>query len=125
MKMTKLATLFLTTTLTLASGSVLAAETGSSGNGDANAAASAGQVAPDAKQNVAPNNVDNSQINNGNTNTGGTMLHPNGTDSGTMNHDSMSKDEVHKNSMCKDGKWPDPNDKVGDDANTKTDGTTQ
>ncbi len=45
MKMTKLATLFLTTTLTLASGSVLAAETGSSGNGDANAAASAGQVA--------------------------------------------------------------------------------
>ena len=85
MKMTKLATLFLTATLTLASGSVLAAETGSSGNGDANAAASAGQVAPDAKQNVAPNNVDNSQINNGNTNTGGTMLHPNGTDSGTMN----------------------------------------
>ncbi len=53
------------------------------------------------------------------------MLHPNGTDSGTMNHDSMSKDEVHKNSMCKDGKCPDPNDKVGDDANTKTDGTTQ
>ena len=92
MKMTKLATLFLTATLTLASGSVLAAETGSSGNGDANAAASAGQVAPDAKQNVAPNNVDNSQINNGNTNTGGTMLHPNGTDTGTMNQDSKSKD---------------------------------
>ncbi len=45
MKMTKLATLFLTATLTLASGSVLAAETSSSGNGDANAAASAGQVA--------------------------------------------------------------------------------
>ena len=43
MKMTKLATLFLTTTLTLASGSVLAAETGTSdSNGDANAAAEAG-----------------------------------------------------------------------------------
>ena len=88
MKMTKLTTLFLTATLTLASGSVLAADTGSSGsNGDANAAAEAGQVAPDAKQNIA--------------------------------------DEVHKNSMCKDGKCPDPNDKVGSDANTKTDGTTQ
>ncbi|WP_047625481.1 YbgS-like family protein [Enterobacter sp. ZOR0014] len=121
MKMTKLATLFLTATLTLASGSVLAAETGTSdSNGDANAAAEAGQVAPDAKQNIAPNNVDNSQIN-----TGGTMLHPNGSDSGTMNHDNMSSDEVHKNSMCKDGKCPDPNDKVGNDANTKTDGTTQ
>ena len=43
MKMTKLATLFLTATLTPASGSVLAAETSSSGNGDANAAASAGR----------------------------------------------------------------------------------
>lgn len=126
MKMTKLATLFLTATLTLTSGSVLAAETSASeGNGDANAAASAGQVAPDAKQNIAPNNVDNSHINNGSTNTGGTMLHPNGTGSGTMNHDGMTTDEVHKNSMCKDGKCPDPNDKVGNDADTKTDGTTQ
>ncbi|VEB14207.1 protein YbgS [Enterobacter hormaechei] len=119
MKMTKLTTLFLTATLTLASGSVLAADTGSSGsNGDANAAAEAGQVAPDAKQNIAPNNVDNSNINTGNTNTGG-------TNTGTMNHDGMSTDELHKNSMCKDGKCPDPNDKVGSDANTKTDGTTQ
>lgn len=42
-----------------------------------------------------------------------------------MNHDNMSKDEVHKNTMCKDGRCPDANDKVGDDANTKTDGTTQ
>ncbi len=106
MKMTQTATLFLTAALTLASGSVLAAETGSSGNGDANAAASAKPGGPDAKQNVAPNNVDNSQINNGNTNTGGTMLHPDGTDSGTMNHDNMSKDEVHKNTMCKDGPLP-------------------
>ncbi|MDE7589104.1 YbgS-like family protein [Enterobacter bugandensis] len=115
MKMTKLTPLFLTATLTLASGSVLAAETGASdSNGDANAAAAAGQVAPDAKQNIAPNNVDNSQINNGNTHT-----------DGTMNHGNMSSDEVHKNSVCKDGKCPDPNDKVGNDANTKTDGTTQ
>ncbi len=44
MKMTKLTTLFLTATLTPASGSVLAADTGSSGsNGDANAAAEAGR----------------------------------------------------------------------------------
>lgn len=126
MKMTKLATLFLTASLTLASGSVLAAETGSTdNNGDANAAAAAGQVAPDAKQNIAPNNVDNSQINTGNTNTGGTMLHPDSIGSGTMNHDTMSTDEMHKNTMCKDGKCPNSNDKVGDDANTKTDGTTQ
>ncbi|ELV2795363.1 YbgS-like family protein [Enterobacter ludwigii] len=126
MKMTKLATLFLTASLTLASGSVLAAETGSTdNNGDANAAAAAGQVAPDAKQNIAPNNVDNSQINTGNTNTGGTMLHPDSNGSGTMNHDTMSTDEMHKNTMCKDGKCPNSNDKVGDDANTKTDGTTQ
>ncbi|WP_368541578.1 protein YbgS [Enterobacter soli] len=128
MKMTKLATLFLTATLTLASGSVLAAETGASdSNGDANAAAAAGQPAPDAKQNLAPNNVDNSQINTGNTNTNteGTMLHPNGSSSGTANHDGMTSDEVHKNSMCKDGKCPDTNDKVGSGADTKTDGTTQ
>jgi YbgS-like protein len=126
MKMTKLATLFLTTTLMLASGSVLAAETGASdSNGDANAAAEAGQVAPDAKQNIAPNNVDNSHINNGNTNTGGTMLHSDGTHSGNMSHDGMTTDEVHKNSMCKDGKCPDTNDKVGSNADTKTDGTTQ
>lgn len=126
MKMTKLATLFLTATLTLASGSALAADANSSGsNGDANAAAEAGQVAPDAKQNIAPNNVDNSKINTGNTNTSGSMLHTDGSDSGTLNHDGMTPDEVHKNSVCKDGKCPNPNDKVGNDADTKTDGTTQ
>jgi hypothetical protein len=119
MQMTKLATLFLTATLTLASGSVLAADTGASdSNGDANAAAAAGQVAPDAKQNIAPNNVDNSNINTGNTTTDG-----NGTKG--MNHDGMTKEEIHKNSVCKDGKCPNPNDKVGADADTKTDGTTQ
>lgn len=128
MKMTKLATLFLTATLTMASGAALAADTaGSDSNGQANAAANAGQVAPDAKDNIAPNNVDNNNINSGS----GTMLQPNGTDSGTMNHDGMTKDEVHKNSMCKDGKCPDINKKVGtgdgsnNDVDTKTDGTTQ
>ncbi|WP_446028982.1 YbgS-like family protein [Lelliottia amnigena] len=132
MKMTKLATLFLTATLTMASGAALAADASSSdNNGQANAAASAGQVAPDAKQNVAPNNVDNNNINTGSGYISGTMLHPNGTDSGTMNHDGMTKDEVHKNSMCKDGKCPDMNKKVetgsGDNSevDTKTDGTTQ
>ena len=46
MKMTKLATLFLTATLSLASGAALAADSGAqSNNGQANAAADAGQVA--------------------------------------------------------------------------------
>lgn len=126
MKTTKLATLLLTATLSLASGAALAADTGAqSNNGQANAAADAGQVAPDAKENIAPNGVDNSQINTG---SGGTMLHPNGSTSG---HDGMTKDEVHKNSMCKDGRCPDINKKVetgngvNNDADTKTDGTTQ
>ncbi|WP_217992131.1 YbgS-like family protein, partial [Enterobacter hormaechei] len=48
-----------------------------------------------------------------------------GTSTGTMNHEGMTTDEVHKNSVCKDGKCLDPNDKVGSDANTKTDSNTQ
>ncbi|HCD7550596.1 TPA: YbgS-like family protein [Citrobacter farmeri] len=124
MQITKLASLFLTATLSLASGAALAAETSTqSNNGQANAAADAGQVAPDAKENVAPNNVDNDNIN-----SGGTMLHPNGS---SMNHEGMTQDEVHKNTMCKDGRCPDMNKKVetGDgmnnDVDSKTDGTTQ
>lgn len=124
MKMTKLASLFLTATLSLASSAALAAESNTqSNNGQANAAADAGQVAPDAKENVAPNNVDNDNIN-----SGGTMLHPNGS---SMNQEGMTQDEVHKNTMCKDGRCPDMNKKVetGDDMNndvdSKTDGTTQ
>ena len=119
MKMTKLATLFLTATLSLASGAALAADSGAqTNNGQANAAADAGQVAPDARENVAPNNVDNNGVNTG---SGGTMLHS----------DGMTKDEEHKNTMCKDGRCPDINKKVqtGDginnDVDTKTDGTTQ
>ncbi len=74
-----------------------------------------GQVAPDARQkkkkkkkkNVAPNDVNNNDINtNGNTNS--TMQHPDGS---TMNHDGMTKDEEHKNTMCKDGRCPDINKK--------------
>lgn len=124
MRMTKLASLFLTATLSLASGAALAAESSTqSNNGQANAAADAGQVAPDAKENVAPNNVDNDNIN-----SGGTMLHPNGS---SMNQEGMTQDEVHKNTMCKDGRCPDMNKKVetGDGMNngvdSKTDGTTQ
>lgn len=124
MQMTTLASLFLTATLSLASGAALAAESSTqSNNGQANAAADAGQVAPDAKENVAPNNVDNDNIN-----SGGTMLHPNGS---SMNHDGMTKDEVHKNTMCKDGRCPDMNKKVetgegmNSDVDSKTDGTTQ
>ncbi|MCE0800693.1 YbgS-like family protein [Buttiauxella sp. A2-C1_F] len=123
--MNKLTALFLTATLSVASSLAMAAETSGSNNGQANASAEAGQVAPDANQNLAPKNVDNSNINNG-----GTMLHPNGsTSSSGMTNDGMSKDEIHKNSMCKDGKCPDMNKKVetgsGDDVNTKVDGTSQ
>ncbi|MFP1483174.1 YbgS-like family protein [Escherichia coli] len=84
-----------------------------------------GQVAPDARENVAPNNVDNNGVNTG---SGGTMLHSDGS---SMNNDGMTKDEEHKNTMCKDGRCPDINKKVqtGDginnDVDTKTDGTTQ
>ena len=122
MKMTKLATLFLTATLSLASGAALAAYSGAQTN---NAAADAGQLAPDARENVAPNNVDNNGVNTG---SGGTMLHSDGS---SMNNDGMTKDEEHKNTMCKDGRCPDINKKVqtGDginnDVDTKTDGTTQ
>jgi hypothetical protein len=125
MMMKKLTALFLTATLSVASGLAMAADTSGDNNGQANAAASAGQVAPDANQNLAPKGVDNSNINNG-----GTMLHPNGsTSSSGMTSDGMSKDEIHKNSMCKDGKCPDTNQKVetgsGGDVNTKVDGTSQ
>ena len=134
MKMNKLATLLLTTTLTMASGAAFAADsTSQTNNGQANAAADAGQMAPDAKENVAPGNMDTG-TNSGTTGTSnGTMLHPQ-TNSGTtngMDNSNMTKDEIHKNSQCKDGKCPDINEKVqtGDginnDANTKTDGTTQ
>lgn len=128
--MNKLTALFLTATLSVASSLAMAADTAGdnaagANNGQANASAEAGQVAPDANQNIAPKGVDNSNIN-----TGGTMLHPNGSTSNSgMTNDGMSKDEIHKNSMCKDGKCPDTNKKVetgsGDDVNTKVDGTSQ
>lgn len=114
MKMTKLTPLFLASALTLASGAALAADSGAqSNNGQANAAADAGQVAPDARENVAPNNVDNNKIN-----SGGTMLH---SEDSPANSGGMTSDEAHKNSMCKDGRCPDS--PQGD--SSKTDGTTQ
>jgi len=138
MKMNKLATILLTTTLTLASGAAFAA------NGQANAAADAGAVAPGAKENLPPNNVSNDNINTGNTNaaTGSTGTNTTGTSSGGMLHSNggastsadgqhMDKDDIHKNTMCKDGRCPDVNKKVetGDgmnnDVDTKTDGTSQ
>lgn len=109
--MNKLAIVVLTAAMAFGSTAAMAAES-SSNNGAANAAADAGAKAPDAKQNLLPNKVDNNDIN-----TNG--------DAGTMNHDAMSADEAHKNAQCKDGKCPDINKKVGDDANTSTDGTTQ
>jgi hypothetical protein len=107
----------------MASGAALAADTTSqANNGQANAAADAGQVAPDAKENLAPNSSGSQS---------GTMLHPNSTSTQSMGHDNMTKDEIHKNSQCKDGKCPNINEKVqtgegiNNDAKTKTDGTTQ
>jgi hypothetical protein len=108
--MKKLTTLLLTATLTLGSGIVYAADSASSANnGQANASAEAGQVAPDAHQKIAPNGVSNDKINS--------------------SHHKMSKSEVHKNSMCKDGRCPDTNKKVetksGQEVNKKVDGTSQ
>lgn len=125
MKNNTLATLFLTATLSMMSGAALAADNASDNNGQANSAAAAGQTAPDAHQNVAPNGVDNGNVN---TQSSGTMLHLNGS---TSDAQHMSADEIHKNTMCKDGKCPDINKKVetgngmNNDVNTKTDGTTQ
>lgn len=123
MHMTKLASLFLTATLSLPAARRWLLKPIRSPITAANSSADAGQVAPDARENVAPNNVDNSNVN-----SGGTMLHPNGS---SMNHEGMTKDEMHKNTMCKDGRCPDVNKKVetgngiNNDAETKTDGTTQ
>jgi hypothetical protein len=125
MKNNTLATLILTATLSMMSGAALAADSASDNNGQANSAAAAGQTAPDAQQNLAPNGVDNSNVN---TQSSGTMLHPNGSSSDA---EHMSKDEIHKNTMCKDGKCPDINKKVetgsgmNNDVNSKTDGTSQ
>jgi hypothetical protein len=108
--MKKLTTLLLTATLAFGSGIAFAADsTSGANNGQANASAEAGQVAPDAHQKVAPNGVSNDKING--------------------SHHKMSKSEVHKNSMCKDGRCPDTNKKVetgsGHDVNKKVDGTSQ
>jgi len=125
MKNKTLATLVLTAALSMMSGAALAADNASENNGQANSSADAGQVAPDAHQNMAPNGVDNSNVN---TDSSGTMLHPNGS---TSDAQHMSKDDIHKNTMCKDGKCPDMNKKVqtgsgmNNDVDTKTDGTTQ
>ncbi len=110
--MNKFAIVFLTAAMTLGSTAAMADD---SNNGSANAAADAGAIAPDAHDKIAPNNVDNSKIN-----TGHKTNH-----AGTKHHKKMTADEVNKNSQCKDGKCPDINSKVGKDANTKTDGTSQ
>ncbi len=123
--MNKLAMLFLTASLSAASGAAMAADTpaGGANNGQANSSADAGQVAPGAHQNVAPKGVDGNDVNNS-----GTMLNP--SDKGTSaTGETMDSEDVHKNTMCKDGRCPDMNKKVetqsGNDVDTKTDGTSQ
>lgn len=112
--MNKFAIIFLTAAMTLGSGAAFAAD---NNNGQANAAAEAGAAAGGAKQNLPPNKVDNSKINNGSTNTNSAAI--SGTDSS-----NMTAEQVHKNTMCKEGKCPDMNKKVGTEHH-KTDGTTQ
>ncbi|MEJ5112223.1 YbgS-like family protein [Erwinia billingiae] len=114
--MNKFAIVFLTAAMTLGSGAAMA-ESGN--NGTSNQAADAGAAAGGAAQKIAPNGVDNSKINNTGDATSGT------THKTMKHHKKMSAEQVHKNSQCKDGKCPDINKKVGPDANTKTDGTTQ
>jgi hypothetical protein len=118
--MNKFAMIFLTAAMTLGSSAVLAAD---NNNGAANASAEAGAAAGGAKQNLPPNNVDNNQINNGGTNT-------NSDATSGMKSGDMSADQMHKNTMCKDGKCPDMNKKVDTKNETghvkhKTDGTAQ
>ncbi|WP_034913473.1 YbgS-like family protein [Erwinia sp. 9145] len=117
--MNKFAIVFLTAAMTLGSGAAMAADSGDS-NGTSNQAADAGAVSGGAKQNLPPNNVDNSKINNsGTSNTTTKSTHK------TMkHHKKMTANEIDQNTQCKDGKCPNVNKKVGADADTKTDGTT-
>lgn len=119
--------LFLSLVLMLSSGAVLAA---SGNNGQENAAADAGLPAPGAHENLPPKNTDNSRINNGSVNTS-EAGNTSGSNS-TLSGDGMTTDEVHKNTMCKDGRCPDINKKVDTQSGNgtkpvdrKTDGTTQ
>ncbi|QHM70322.1 hypothetical protein C7M51_00595 [Mixta intestinalis] len=118
--MNKIAIAVLTAAMTLGSGAAMAAQ---GNNGTANQAADAGAVAPDAKENLPPNKVDNNNINNGSSNVSGSSTPTAGTN-------GMSADEMDKNAQCKDGKCPNINEKVqtqqgGGDVDRKTDGTTQ
>lgn len=119
--------LFLSLILMLSSGAVLAA---SGNNGQENAAADAGQPAPGAHENLPPKNTDNSRINTNSVDTNQTGNASSG--SSTLSGDGMTTDDVHKNTMCKDGRCPDTNKKVDTQSGngTKpvdrhTDGTTQ
>ncbi|WP_058913605.1 protein YbgS [Entomohabitans teleogrylli] len=126
--MKSLTTLLFAATLAMTSASAFAASQASDNNGQANASAEAGQQ--------APNNVDNGTINSGGTmlhpdadTSGGTMLHP---DAGNSGASDMSSSEIHKNTLCKDGRCPDVNSKTptgegqdNNDADTRVDGTTQ
>ncbi|MFD1801759.1 YbgS-like family protein [Mixta tenebrionis] len=120
--MNKIAIAVLTAAMTLGSGAALAAQ---GNNGTANQAADAGAVAPGAKENLPPNNVDNNDINTGSSNISGS-----GTSTPTAGSNGMSADQMDKNAQCKDGKCPNINEKVqtqqgGGDVDRKTDGTTQ
>lgn len=92
MKMNKLATLFLTSTLALMSGAALAASNSATDNNELiNAAADEGMSAPT----VTPK-----------ASSGGTMLHPEGA---PQDAKSMNQNDAQKNSTCKDGKCADNN----------------
>lgn len=116
----KLAMLLITTLLTLGSGAALAADNSSAGSGSDNGLANQSNSA-ESIQKTAPNDVSNDKIN-----TGGTDTSKIGS---TDDNANLNASEIHKNTMCKDGRCPDTNSKVetgkgGPTEATKTDGTT-
>lgn len=95
--MKRLAIVLLTATMALASGAVFAegADSGSN-NGSANQANAPGSI-----QKIAPNGVDNSKINN--TDKPVNEVHK----KAHKTKHKMSESQIHKKTMCKDGRCPD------------------
>lgn len=94
--MKRLAIVLLTATMALASGAAFAASTDAgSNNGAANASDSPGSV-----QKIAPNGVDNSKINE--TDKPVNEVHK----KAHKTQHKMSESQIHKKTMCKDGRCP-------------------
>ncbi|QCR36722.1 protein YbgS [Nissabacter sp. SGAir0207] len=114
--MKKLALIFLTATMalgTFGSGAALAAGS-SSNNGMSNQS-----DGPGAKENLPPNNVDNSQINTGSNDVSGNTSIDTGTGDTSTATGTTDADEAHKKTMCKDGRCPDQTPGAAADDTTK------